>query len=276
MIWKNLKKMMNPSTKTIGLTEDADALNQIIIRQMAKFKELARTDDPKGKAGVLEEVPTWRRSFGKGRFVFRKFDKKPFDNAEGFIVALKKRGFKVLGAGAFATVLAKDGQNRVIKVIRRPDGWINYIHWAAQIGEAGHFAPKVFSYKKIKGRKKEFAVAVMERLKVTLDETPASEGIKLLPGLLWRAEENAMAAQFAEVLAPGILDFGKKMAAQWKIPLQNFDLHAGNLMMRSNGQFVVVDPVSKGEEGYARLKEGDFGPLLPGRKWVWIRRVDLP
>lgn len=228
------------------------------------IRNKTRTDNPKGKVGAWEYRPYWAREFknGNNKWFFRKFEKKPFDNADGFIVALKKRGFTVLGSGAFATVLGKEGSTRVIKVIRRPDGWINYVHWAAQIGEAGHFAPRVFSYKKIKGRDKDFSVAVMERLSYTLEDTPEDHAMKILPGLLWRAETNEMAAKFTETLAPGLLSFVKKMSEQWKIPVQNFDLHPGNLMIRVDGSFVIVDPVSKGEDLYNRLRAGELSPAV--------------
>lgn len=250
-----------------------------MMRQIAN--DNTKTDNPKGKVGKLDYLWTGARDFADGnrKWVFRKFEKKPFDGAEGFIKALEKRGFKKLGQGAFSTVLGKDGQSRVIKVIRRPDGWINYVHWAAQIGEAGHFAPKVFSYKKIKGRKKEFAVAIMERLKYTLEDTPEDHALKVLPNVMWKADKNEMAQKFVDILAPGLMGYLKKMS-EWKnIPIMNFDFHDGNLMLREDGSLVVVDPVSRGEEGYTRLREGDFGPptvldllALTGfsLRWNWI------
>lgn len=228
------------------------------------MRDKTRTDNPKGKAGAWEYIPYWQRNFVEGnkKWTFRLFEKKPFDNAEGFIIALKKRGFIELGSGAFATVLGKEGSDRVIKVIRRPDGWINYVHWAAEVGEAGKFAPRVFSYKKIKGRKKDFSVAVMERLSYTLEHTPEEHALKILPQMLWRADTNPMAAKFTEMLAPGLVGFLGKMAKHWEIPVQNFDLHDGNLMVRPDGTFVVVDPVSRGEDLYNRLRAGDFTPAV--------------
>lgn len=257
MLWKNLKKTIRPTKTTTPTKLGALAQMGLALDQMIKFRyeNMTRTNNPKGKVGVVQLNP----EFGP-KFIFRKFEKKPFDNAIGFIKALEKRGFKVIGTGAFATVLAKEGQKRVIKVIRRPDGWINYIHWAAQAGEAGHFAPKVFSYKKIKGRKSDFAVAVVERLKYTLEAAPEDHALKIIPSLIWRAE-NPMARKFLDVLAPGLMDYLAKMAAEWKIPIRNFDFHDGNLMLRTDGSFVIVDPVSRGEDKYNRLRAGD---LLPG------------
>jgi len=227
-----------------------------------KFKERTRTDNPKGKVGKVF-VNNWTIPFGQPKVMFRKFEKKPFDDADGFIKALEKKGFKRLGSGAFSTVLAKDGSDRVIKVIRRPDGWINYVHWAAQIGEAGHFAPKVFSYKKIKLRKGEIALASMERLEYDLENADPNHALKILPELLYRAEHNGMAAKFTETLAPGLISYLTKMKKQWNAEKWwNFDLHSGNLMVRKDGSFVIVDPVSRGAEGFTRLKEGDFSPSV--------------
>jgi len=225
----------------------------------------ADTDNPKGKVGELYTIWTRERRFSKNnkKWTFRKFNQGPFYSAQSFIKALMKRGFEVLGEGAFSTVLAKPGSDRVIKVIRRPDGWINYIQWAASIGEAGKFAPTVFSYKKIKGKRKDFAVAVMERLSYTLDDAPMEHEKKLLPGLIYRAADNEMARKFTEVLAPGLMDFLVKMAGYYEIPIKNFDLHPGNLMIRADGTFVIVDPVSRSKgEDIIRLRAGDLSPAV--------------
>lgn len=262
----NILMNRNGTTKFGNKTKQRLAGMVAFDRMMrAVANDWTHTSNNKGKAGKLEYIWTGARDFKEGnkKWVFRKFEKKPFDNAEGFIKGLEKRGFKRIGSGAFSTVLAKEGQSRVIKVIRRPDGWINYVHWAAQAGEAGHFAPKVYSYKKIKGKRKEFAVAVMERLPQTLEDTPEDHVLKVLPNVMWRADNNEMAAKFVEVLAPGLMAYLKKMK-EWKnIPISNFDFHDGNLMVRDDGTVVIVDPVSRGDEGYTRLREGDFRPLSP-------------
>jgi hypothetical protein len=255
MIWQKMKKIIRPATARIKPEQAWVDFGNLMGRMVALQRYQARTEDPQGKVGVVE----LNHSFGP-KFIFRKFGKKAFENAEGFIKALERRGFKALGSGAFATVLAKEGQKRVIKVIRRPDGWINYIHWAAQAGEAGHFAPRVFSYKKIKGRKKDFAVAVVERLSYTLEDAPEEHALKIIPSLIWHAD-NPMARKFMEMLAPGLMDYLAKMAAEWKIKLSNFDLHNGNLMLREDGSFVIVDPVNRGEDKYNRLRVGDLLPL---------------
>lgn len=265
MIWKMLKRKKKTSGNTTGKGMQAWVRFGQGMAELRKAlrDNMTNTGQPKGKAGKLEYVWEGNRRFENGnkKWFFRKFEKSTFDDAVGFIKALEKRGFVRLGSGAFSTVLHKEGQNKVIKVIRRPDGWINYVKWAAEIGEAGKFAPKVFSYKKIKGRRNNFAVAVMEKLEYTLSNTPEEHALKVLPDLMSRVDNNPMAEKFTELLAPGLTAYMKKMAEEWKIKIAYFDLHDGNLMLRADGSFVVVDPVSRGEDKWNRLKAGDFGPL---------------
>jgi len=279
MIWKNPLKRMKKKITT-GHIDTVQKRWMDFGRAMGEFNAMLRanmtkTDNRKGKVGKLEYIRSWNRDFAQGnrKWLFRKFEKKPFEDANGFIKALEKRGFKRLGVGAFSTVLGKEGQSRVIKVIRRPDGWINYVHWAAQIGEAGHFAPKVFSYKKIKGAKATFAVAVVEKLEVTLSNTPGDHNLKVLPDILHRIKSNEIARKFTEMLAPGLSDFLLKLSEKWNTTVGDFDLHGGNLMLRADGTFVVVDPVSRGEDMFERLKEGDFGPSPAS--WIWVRQEKI-
>src|SRR5258705_4232165 len=72
----------------------------------------------------------------------------PFKCPFNFIERLEKRGYKVLGRGAYSTVLGKEGSNRVIKVSRSLDDWIDYIQWGAANGYAGNFVPRVYSWKR--------------------------------------------------------------------------------------------------------------------------------
>lgn len=262
MIWmKNLLKRMKISSSRGG---------DVLVWGQGKWtwrhrNTITNTANPKGKAGKVVYHHWWHRNFENGnkKWEFIAFGKKSstFANAEGFIASLEKRGYENLGSGAFSTVLGKKGFDRVIKVIRRPDGWIDYAVWAAKQGEAGKFAPKVFSYKKIKGKKADFSVAIVERLKYTVDETPRDHALKILPDLLYRAKDNPMAASFADTLAPGIRQFMAGLSKQFDEG--RFDLHQGNLMLRENGTFVVVDPIAGGAtEDYKRLRAGDFTPAL--------------
>lgn len=217
------------------------------------------TSRPKGKQGKL--YSRYWLDFGQQKFEFKRFSVKgkPFNDGYSFIKALEKRGFKTLGSGAFSTVLGKDGSDRVIKVIRQADNWIDYIQWAAKKGEAGKFAPKVYSYKQIKGKKKDFSVAIMERLEYTFYKAPEDHALKILPELMYRANDNPMAASFSDILAPGL----RKYLEELNKDFNSHDFHPGNLMIRKDGSFVISDPVAgKQTSDYKRLKAGDFSPAL--------------
>ena len=263
---KKIMRMTSTSTidRMISRWKPGKEFRWNAVLKSFKLSYKTYTAKPKGKQGKL--IENWMLEFGQKKFEFKKFGSasRPFDDGFAFIKALEKKGFKTLGSGAFSTVLGKDGSDRVIKVIRRPDGWIDYIHWASKKGEAGRFAPKVFSYKKIKGKKKDFSVAIVERLEYTLEVTPIDHALKILPDLIWRANDNPMAASFADVLAPGLRKFMDDMGE--KFEKKNFDLHNGNLMLRKDGSFVVADPVCDGDKSdYKRLKAGDFSPALTFR-----------
>lgn len=87
-----------------------------------------------------------------------------------FVDALLRRGYDILGKGAYSTVLARRDCNRVIKVNRVLDDWLDYVVWAARNGYAGKSAPKIYSYRRLKGSSHDFYVAVVERFESTASE----------------------------------------------------------------------------------------------------------
>ncbi len=91
-------------------------------------------------------------------------------NGSHFGQRLERRGFVKLGGGCFSNVYAKPGSDRVIKVSynKAPDGWPEYVIWAAENGWAGTLAPIVYSFRKFTGSEGAFYVAVIERLTCTL------------------------------------------------------------------------------------------------------------
>lgn len=258
MIWTKMKKFL-PMKKTKTFKPWQFGKRLTLNSRTHGWTYETNTYHPKGKQGVLIDRGRWL-DFGEKRFIFRKFMSKrsPFCNAISFIYALKSRGFVQLGEGAFSTVLAKPGQKRVIKVIRRPDGWIDYVHWGAKKGSP--FIPKVFSYKKIKGKEKDFEVAIVERLEYTFEKAPKDHALRMIPDLMYRSNDNPMAARFMEILAPGLKDFVSDVKKEFE---DHLDLHSGNLMVRKDGSFVLADPVCSGPKTeYHRLKAGDFSPVV--------------
>jgi hypothetical protein len=189
---------------------------------------------------------------------------KVFTNAHTFCGKLEQKGFKKLGSGAYSTVYSKAGSDRVIKVGRQPDdGWIDYCKWAAENGFAGNLAPKVYSYKRIKGKEREFSVAVMERMDKTgynitgnMDAAP----IRYLIQMDLR-HDNDMVKLLLDTISPKFREFGGKMRERFG---GCFDLHDGNIMARKDGSVCFTDPLASDRHAKIRrrLKEKDFSLQL--------------
>lgn len=218
----------------------------------------------------LKRMRKWAKAFnGKMDEVERakeKARKDAFKDAFSFVDALRGKGFEPLGSGYFSSVLGHPASDKVVKIIYTPerDGWLDYVKWAADKGYAGKFAPKVFSYKLIKGRKEDFGVAVMERLKATVADTPPTDDAKAIAHLFIPAmNSNPLATKLLDSVNPGLAQFGKDLKVQFP---KSLDTHLGNMMVRKDGTFVVSDPVASIESKLAklRLRLRDFSiPTLP-------------
>lgn len=179
---------------------------------------------------------------------------KSVKSGEEFIDRLMRRGYRVLGAGAYSSVLCKGNSNRVIKVSRRPDSWLDYVVWAAKKGHMGKNAPMVYSFHRFnEGSGDEFYVAVVERMKRTISELPYGEqrASKLFGHLTTAmygrvgSEHDALAA---DDMQPGCLRF----AIEFKLHFRHdLDLHAGNFMIREDGSVVCTDPICGNPSGTA-------------------------
>lgn len=165
-----------------------------------------------------------------------------FERPHNFIRKLEKKGFKQLGSGAYSTVLAKGDSDRVIKVIRREDGWAEYIKWANDNGYAGKWAPKVYSYKYI--AKGGFAIASMERLPEVIHRASKQSPAKVIMDLAEHAaNDNELAQSMLNIAAPGLTKFHKELTTKYQ---GHLDLHGGNYMVRKDGGLVYTDPVYAG------------------------------
>lgn len=197
---------------------------------------------------------------------------KPLSNGYSFGAWLLKRGFKKLGNGAYSTIYAKDGQDRVIKVTAgSQDNWIDYIQWSASKGYCGSFAPRVYSWKKLPGRgggSSEFSVSVVERLTSTICDAPKHD-FRLVETLLYHAMTGHLLSQvYLDDMIPGSVEFFKDFKSQF--PRGN-DLYGKNMMIRSNGTFCLTDPVC-GESTLKinRLRSADFTSVAPAlRKFIF-------
>jgi len=169
-----------------------------------------------------------------------------FDNARSFGKALEKKGWKWIGRGFYSSVYAKEGSKRVLKVGHRPesDGWVDYVLWANRSGYGGSFAPKVYSYKWIKGKESDFYLASMERLHATwhhVDKYAAVAPVGAIWPFVVNGNENAKI--MADLFIPGLAKFSEDFLKEFE---RGHDMHAGNYMLRANDPvgFVLTDPLS--------------------------------
>src|SRR5882724_9540774 len=191
----------------------------------------------------------------------------PFKCPFNFIDKLEKRGYKVLGRGAYSTVLGKEGSNKVIKVSRSLDDWIDYVQWGAANGYAGNFVPRVYSWKRhtrpgekddFYGRTADWSVAVVERMADTCSDH--KHDMSLLYSLYYPANSgNTMAAVYMEDLCPGSYKFFKELDKNHFAS----DIGGKNMMIRADGSFCVTGPVrGRIKTDKKRFRTGDFYPSV--------------
>lgn len=163
-----------------------------------------------------------------------------------FIHKLTDRGFRQIGAGAYSTVLAKPGSDKVIKVCRQLDCWLDYVVWSARQGHAGKWAPRVYSFRRFNaGLDSEFYVAVVERMEATVSAVQKQRQNTHMAWKHLRAfieKKSDRDGLEAEKLAPGALRFGIDFRVEFGSA--GNDLHSGNFMVRPDGTLVCTDPLT--------------------------------
>lgn len=240
-------------------------------KKIARLRNAARQAWKKGFEGFVAEKPKGFLNFDlqlmppddpmEGKMVLRGI-KTP----RGFIERLQKRGFKVLGEGCYSTVLGKEGHDKVIKVTRNMDNWIDYVLWGSQNGYAGNFAPKVFSWKKFEAggcegwrRDGSWSVSVVERMAETLNGKSKSAKDYNVLGVLQSCRDNILAQVYMEDIAPGSADFFTKLHNKFYAS----DICGKNMMVRADGSFCLTDPVCGTTQITAkRYRSGDFTQTL--------------
>lgn len=243
--------------KVASLKKDMAA----VVGIKPKKKKRRNKDFPRTDGKVFDFwTCTWQEPAKPGRF----------GSAHAMITALQKKGFKQLGSGHFSTVLAKPDSDKVIKITRHQDNWIDYVKWASEKGYAGGFAPRVYSWKKFPGG---WSWAVMERMEKTLDagydyrddydastSTGSENDLSLIFSLLEPAGRgNTMAQVYMEDLCPGAFGFVKELRSVMRAS----DIRGPNTMIRKDGSLCFTDPCA-GETKITvtRLRSGDLSPSI--------------
>lgn len=212
-----------------------------------------------GPCKLDQDNLTWHRD-EEGGYVRIPRGTSVFTSSRLFANWLTKRGYKLLGSGAYSSVYAKEGQDRVIKVQHGNDNWIDYCKWAAEKGFAGKFAPRVYSFKRFTN----FAVAVMEKMDRTTNDK--KDDLALVESLLYpMARGNLMARLYLDDLVPGSVPFFDGLFTDFKDQL---DLYGKNIMIRKDGSLCVTDPVC-GRSKLTSVKRLRTGDLSPRSLWIY-------
>lgn len=235
------------------------------------------------KAAIAADKPKKKRNKDEPRIDGKVFDfwrcewvdppkAGRFGTAHQMIKALEKKGYKHLGSGHYSTVLGHPkSPDKVIKVTRYQDNWIDYVKWAAENGYAGTFGPKVYSWKKFPAG---WSWAVVERMSHCVAEgyddycgcsdssccpretRGKSDDYEIIFTLLNSAQRgNLMAQVYVDDLCPGAFEYISKLQSAMRAG----DIRAANTMIRKDGSLCFTDPCA-GESKVAstRFKERDF------------------
>lgn len=245
-----------PPPKPVKVLKVCNPVRHGLIRDMLqRFIPVAKNVIPDG-AGIIAVVDRWGT-----QTVMPKTS--PFKCPFNFISKLEKRGYEVLGRGAYSTVLGKKDSERVIKVSRSLDDWIDYVQWGAANGYAGNFVPRVYSWKRFAKpaegpyeHNADWSVAVVERMADTCSDH--KHDMALLYNLYYPANAgNTMAALYMDDLCPGSYKFFEELHKNHF----SSDIGGKNMMVRADGSFCVTDPTcGRIKTEKKRFRSGELSP----------------
>lgn len=156
-----------------------------------------------------------------------------------------------IGEGAFATAYSV-GKDEIIKVFERDRGYLYYLKALAKMKTQNSFAPVINSVIQVKKGRKSVYMVSMERLKSVWKLKTHSKQSTMFYDFLdvvdnvADSEYNKVPKELISAILPDELNDVLKIVVRGTklstIELTN-DLHAGNVMIRTNGEFVITDPL---------------------------------
>lgn len=155
----------------------------------------------------------------------------------GFQAYLRDHGFHKLGKGAYASVWAHPNIDYCIKIFTFDSGYMKFLKLCGQHPGFPHF-PK-FRGKIMSPIGTGFNAVRMEKLK-PLD----TDGIHMMNHFLSIYEGEPSDPVFDEA-ADKILQKQPQLEKAFKLifsVVSYSDIHAGNIMMRADGTYVITDP----------------------------------
>ena len=158
---------------------------------------------------------------------------------------------RLIGDGAFATAYSV-GKDEIIKVFERDRGYLYYLNALAKMKTQNSFAPVINSVIQVKNGRKSVYMVSMERLQPWTKLKSRSKQKKMFYDFLDLVDKladsryNAIPDELVSAILPDELTDVLKIVVRGTklstIELTN-DLHAGNVMVRTNGEFVITDPL---------------------------------
>ncbi len=151
-------------------------------------------------------------------------------------ILASKYGYKPVGKGAKATVFEKPGTNEVLKFFLQDSAYARWVKFCLA-NQGNPFIPKLRG--KIKTFQKPWYYIRMENLEPVYDDS-ANKLLSVIGGMQMELDEYPLEDHMERAKPP----------ASYLWPIANIfnrnekilDLHDGNIMKRSNGQLVIVDP----------------------------------
>jgi hypothetical protein len=178
-----------------------------------------------------------------------------------FRCGLQRRGYNLIGEGAYSRVYAKPGSNRVVKVNRSDDNWLDYVLWGMAAGYAGTLTPRVYSFRTIEYPWGVNYVAIVERMTATLRQIDHTPLFRHYCAIGKAARGYTVDLTEAERAVPGCTQFAADLCSRFAGSL---DLHGSNAMVRPDGTLCFTDPVN----GYSsrtaprRMRARDLTPQI--------------
>lgn len=146
---------------------------------------------------------------------------------------LTRKGYKLIGSGAYSNVYAKPRGRRVIKVGKMADVWPIF---ASQFQRFKN-APRIFSLDFYEGNenKRSFYAAKVERLFPLSKKQQSKIDNQLLSG--WRLHRGRKLPAKYRSFSEALHKFNRKARASW-------DLGGRNTLRRRDGTIVFNDPLA--------------------------------
>lgn len=151
--------------------------------------------------------------------------------------ALRGMGYRSAGSGCYANVFVKGKHALKVCDTGQNDAYFTYLASLVNVSDTNPWKPKIYDVKMFASRKgATFFVVCMERLK----NLPRRDEEEFSP--CDRASNKELIA------IAGKKQRGAEEILRWVFALNaskfhSLDIHCGNIMKRSNGEYVLTDPV---------------------------------